>query len=96
MAQSNNAGNSELLDKTASADSSNAPPVNAASAASNGGAKPAEKKDAVMDIRKYLEKHKKEIGKSIAGLVAALFKNETAKESEWAGKIKAATERRVK
>jgi hypothetical protein len=96
MAQSTNGSNAELLDKTASADSSNTPSVNAASTADNSGDKPAAKKDAVMDIRKYLERHKKEIGKSIAGLVAVLFKNETAKESEWAAKIKAATERRVR
>jgi hypothetical protein len=90
MAQSNSNSNELLGKNMPSADSSNAP------AADNSGAKPAEKKDAVMDIRKYLEKHKKEIGKSIAGLVVVIFKGQTAKESEWAGKINAAVERRIK
>jgi hypothetical protein len=50
--------------------------------------------DAVMDIKKYLQKAKME--KSAASLMEVLFKGETFKASEWPGKVEEALNRPVK
>jgi hypothetical protein len=52
------------------------------------------KKDAVMDIKKYLQKAK--VGKSISGLLEVVFKGTIAKESEWPKKVQEAINRKVK
>jgi hypothetical protein len=53
-------------------------------------------KSAVIDIKKFLQRHKAEYGKSISGLLEVLFKDQTAKESEWPEKVSDAINRQVK
>jgi hypothetical protein len=53
-----------------------------------------DKKEPVMDIRKYAQKAK--LGKSISGLLEVIFKGTLAKESEWSKKVKDAVERQAK
>jgi hypothetical protein len=60
----------------------------------NNAAPSSEKKEAVMDIKKYLQKAK--LGKSISGLLEVVFKGTLAKESEWPKKVEEATKRQVK
>jgi len=60
------------------------------------GAGTGEKKDRLMDIKKYLEKNKSKYGKSISGLLEVLFKDQVFNESEWAVKVQEAVDRQVK
>jgi vesicle coat complex subunit len=84
MAQSNESA--DLLKNNNSGGSGN----------NNGNSNTVAKKDSVIDIKKFLQRHKAEYGKSISGLLEVLFKDQTAKESEWPKKVSDAINRQVK
>jgi hypothetical protein len=62
----------------------------------NGNSNAVVQKDNVIDIKKFLQKNKAKYGKSISGLLEVLFKDQTAKESEWTKKVSDAINRQVK
>jgi hypothetical protein len=52
--------------------------------------------DTVIDIKKFLQRHKADYGKSASGLLEVIFKDKTMKESEWAAKAEETLRRQVK